>query len=120
MIVAITAQGQDLDSEVDPRFGRARYFVVIDTDTDQLTVHDNEQNLNAPQGAGIQAARNVKSLNVKQLVTGNIGPKAYDVLNASGIEIFIGAAGTVRDALDQWKAGRLNQAGGANVQGHWG
>jgi len=119
MIVAVTAQGKDLDSAVDPRFGRARYFVVVDTDTNQVTVHDNEQNLNAAQGAGIQAARNVKSLKVKQLVTGNIGPKAFDVLNAGGIEIFIGASGTVRDALEQMKAGKLNKAGTANVQGHW-
>jgi len=119
MIVAVTAQGKDLDSEVDPRFGRARYFVVVDTDTEKISVHDNEQNLNAPQGAGIQAARNVKNLKVAKLVTGNIGPKAYDVLTAGGIEIYIGAGGTVRDALAQMKAGKLSRAGGANVEGHW-
>jgi len=119
MIIAITSQGKELDSEVDPRFGRARYFVVLDTDSDQVTVHDNEQNLNAPQGAGIQASRNVKDLKVKQLITGNIGPKAFDVLRASGIEIFIGASGTVREAVEQWKAGNLKNAAGANVTGHW-
>ncbi len=119
MIVAVTSQGTDLDSAVDPRFGRARYFVVLDTDTDRVTVHDNLQNLNAPQGAGIQAARIVKGLKVEQLITGNIGPKAFDVLQAAGIDIFIGAGGTVREAVEQWKAGKLARAGGANVAGHW-
>jgi predicted Fe-Mo cluster-binding NifX family protein len=119
MIIAITSQGKELNSEVDPRFGRAQYFIVLDTDTDQITVHDNQQNLNASQGAGIQAARNVKELKVKQLITGNIGPKAYDVLSATGIEIYIGASGSVQNAVEQWKAGTLQKAGGANVNGHW-
>jgi len=119
MIIAVTSQGKDLDSEVDPRFGRARYIIALDTESDQVTVHDNQQNLNASQGAGIQAARNVKPLNVKQIITGNIGPKAFDVLNATGIEIYIGAAGTVRQAVEKWKAGQLAKAGNANVGGHW-
>lgn len=119
MIIAVTSQGKDLDSPVDPRFGRARYFLVLDTETERLTVHDNLQNLNAPQGAGIQAARNVKGLKVERLITGNIGPKAYNVLRAGGIEIFTGATGTVREAVEQWKAGKLKSAGEANVAGHW-
>ena len=119
MIVAITSQGTDLDSEVDPRFGRARYFLVLNTETDQVEAHDNEQNLNAVQGAGIQAARNVKALNVEEIITGNIGPKAFDVLNATGIRIFLGAKGTVRQAVEQWKAGELKKTENANVNGHW-
>jgi predicted Fe-Mo cluster-binding NifX family protein len=119
MIIAVTSQGKDLDSEVDPRFGRARYIIVLDTDSDLVTVHDNVQNLNTAQGAGIQAARNVKELNVKQIITGNIGPKAFDVLHATGIEIYLGASGSVQQAVDQWKAGQLTKAGNANVGGHW-
>ncbi len=119
MIIAITSQGTDIDSEVDPRFGRARYFLVLDTETEQVTPHDNEQNLNAVQGAGIQASRNVKALNVEQVITGNIGPKAFDVLNATGIKIFLGAKGTVKQAVEQWKAGELKSTEGANVKGHW-
>lgn len=62
MKVAVTAQGPDLDSLIDPRFGRAQYFLLVDTDTGKFTTHDNVQNLNAPQGAGIQAAQTVAQL----------------------------------------------------------
>jgi len=55
MEIAITATGKDISSNVDPRFGRAKYFIVVDTDTNESAAHDNAQNLNAAQGAGIQA-----------------------------------------------------------------
>ncbi len=119
MKLVITAQGPGLDSPVDPRFGRARYFVLLDTETGEHAAHDNAQNLNAPQGAGIQAAQTVAGLGAQAVLTGNVGPKAYATLQAAGIQIYPGASGTVRQAADQLAAGQLQPAAKANVQGHW-
>lgn len=119
MKVVITSQGTTLESPVDPRFGRARYFLLVDTETNQVTAHDNVQNLNAPQGAGIQAAQTVARLGAEAVLTGNVGPKAFTTLQAAGIAIFPGAAGSASDALAQWQAGRLTAAAKANVEGHW-
>ena len=119
MKMAVTSQGTDLGSRVDPSFGRAKYFVLVDTETGELSAHDNQQNLNAPQGAGIQAARNVAQLGAEAVITGNIGPKAFATLQAGGVEIHIGADGSVGDAIKQFQDGRLERAGKANVEGHW-
>ena len=119
MKVAITAQGPDVESQADPRFGRAKFFVVADTDSGEVASHDNNQNLNAVQGAGIQAGRNVIDLGVEAVVTGNVGPKAFATLNAGGVKIYTHAGGTVADALEKFKAGELPLAAQANVQGHW-
>jgi predicted Fe-Mo cluster-binding NifX family protein len=119
MKIVISAQGASLDSPADPRFGRARYFIVIDTDTEQYSAHDNTLNLNAAQGAGIQSAKNVADLGVQAVVTGNVGPKAHATLSAAGIEMYTGASGTVRDALQAFRAGTLSRADRANVEGHW-
>jgi predicted Fe-Mo cluster-binding NifX family protein len=119
MKVAVTATGSELTSEVDPRFGRAKYFLVVDTDTGEHVAHDNAQNLNAAQGAGVQAGRTVSELGVEAVLTGSVGPKAFATLQAGGIAVYIGASGTVQAALEQLQAGQLEQAGGANVEGHW-
>jgi len=119
MKVAITANGQTRNSEVDSRFGRAKYFVVVDTETDELAAHDNKQNLNAVQGAGIQAGRNVVDLGVGALITGNVGPKAFATLQAGDVKIYIGAEGTVADALEQFRNDKLKCVDQANVEGHW-
>ncbi len=119
MKVAITSQGPDLDSQVDPRFGRAKHFVIVDTETNQVHAVDNSVNLNAAQGAGIQAAQKVASLGVSSLVTGQVGPKAFVALQAGNVAVFTGARGTVRLAVNQWQARQLKQADKATVEGHW-
>lgn len=119
MKVAITSQGPDMNSAVDPRFGRAKCFIVVNTETGDFTTHDNSQNLNAVQGAGIQAGRNVIDLGVEAVITGNVGPKAFATLQAGGVKIYVGAAGTVREALEKLKAGELECVSKANVEGHW-
>jgi len=119
MKVAVTAQGQEPNSPVDPRFGRARFFVVADTETGEFSVADNTQNLNAAQGAGIQAGRNVVELGVEVVITGHVGPKAFATLQAGGVKVYTGATGTVADAIEQFKAGKLRQSAGADVEGHW-
>ena len=119
MKVAVTSQGSDLTSEVDPRFGRAKSFIVFDTETGGFTTHDNTQNLNAIQGAGIQAARSVADLKVDAVVTGNVGPKAFSVLQQANVKVYLGATGTVKDALEQFQSGQLASASEPNVEGHW-
>jgi len=119
MKIAITAQGEQMQSPVDPRFGRAKWFIVIDTETGAFEAVDNKKNFDAAQGAGIQASRNVAEFGTHAVITGNVGPKAFAALKAAGISVYIGAAGTVQEALDKFKAGALESAQGANVEGHW-
>ncbi len=119
MKVAITSQGTELSSQVDPRFGRAKYFIVVETDSGDFEAVDNAQNLNAPQGAGIQAAQNVSAKSAEVVVTGHVGPNAFRTLSAAGIKIVTGAEGTVAEALENFKAGQLQEAKDADVEGHW-
>ncbi len=119
MKIAITAEKAELESPVDPRFGRAKIFAIHDTESGTTEFADNSQNLNAPSGAGIQAASNVAKLGVSVLITGNCGPNAYKTLEAAKIKIAIGASGTVNDAIEQFKRGELKYSDAANVEGHW-
>jgi len=119
MKIAITSQGQQLNSPLDPRFGRAKYFLVVDTDSGDFTAVDNSQNLNAAQGAGVQAGKKVVDLGVEAVVTGHVGPKAFATLHAAGVAVYTGASGTVAEAVEQFKTGRLQQSGKADVEGHW-
>jgi len=119
MKIAITAQGEQMQSPVDPRFGRAKWFVVIETETGNFEATDNRKNFDAAQGAGIQAGRNAAELGVEAVVTGNVGPKAFATLKAAGIDVYIGAEGTVWETLDKFMAGTLEQAETANVEPHW-
>jgi len=119
MKLAVTSQGPDFDSQVDPRFGRARYFVVVDTDSGGFAAHDNTKNVDALQGAGIQAARAVVDLGVVAVITGHVGPKAFGTLQAGGITVYPGGSGTVKEAVEAFHAGQLQPADKATVEGHW-
>jgi predicted Fe-Mo cluster-binding NifX family protein len=119
MKIAVSSTGKELSSGLDPRFGRAAYFLVVDTDSMAFDVVENVQNLNLAQGAGIQAALTVVNSKVAALLTGNCGPKAFQVLNAAGIDVITGATGRVSDAIRRYLDGELKPATGANVEGHW-
>ncbi|MCE5199598.1 MAG: NifB/NifX family molybdenum-iron cluster-binding protein [Armatimonadota bacterium] len=119
MKVAVTAKGTSLESEVDQRFGRAKCLIVVDTDTDEMDVHDNEVNLNAAQGAGIQTAQNLAGLGVFAVLTGHVGPNAFRTLSAAEIKAYTGLHGTVGEAIEEFKAGSLNPVDSADVEGHW-
>jgi len=117
--VAISSQGKTLASEVDPRFGRAPYFIVADMENGDYSCHDNKQNVNAAQGAGIQTARNVIELGVDAVITGNVGPKAFAALHAGRVAMYAGVKGSVQVALDQLRNGQLQPVSRPNVEGHW-
>jgi predicted Fe-Mo cluster-binding NifX family protein len=119
MKVAITASGQNPDSQIDLRFGRARGFIIYDLDNDSYQYVDNTQNLNAMQGAGIQAAQNIVNQDVEALITGHCGPKAFSVLSSANVKIFTGSEGTVQEALEKYKNNDLQEATSADVEGHW-
>lgn len=120
MKIAISSQGQTLDSAVDSRFGRAGQFIVYDTETGSYQVISNAQSLDAAQGAGIKAAETISRLGAQVLITGHCGPKAFETLKAAGIKILAGAEGcTVSQALQKHKSGQLKSSGSPDVAGHW-
>jgi predicted Fe-Mo cluster-binding NifX family protein len=119
MRIAVTSEGETLESQVDPRFGRASVFLVVDTENMAFKAVKNNQNLNLPQGAGIQAAQNVIQHNPEAVLTGNCGPKAFKVLQAGGVEVVVGVQGTVSDAIRAYIDGKYEPTKEANVEGHW-
>lgn len=119
MKIAITTSGTNLDSPLELRFGRAAAFLVYDTDHDTFEMADNRQNMNAAQGAGIQAAQNAASTGAKAVISGHCGPKAFRVLSASKIAVYTTEAHTVRDAIRHYLDGTLTPEQSADVEGHW-
>jgi predicted Fe-Mo cluster-binding NifX family protein len=118
MVIAVTAQGNDLQGEVDPPFGRAKHFLLVDSETMEFEVVENEQNLSLPQGAGIQAAQIVTNHRADVVLTGNCGPKAFRTLEAAGIRVVVGVSGRIEDAIQAYLQGDLRPAAAANVEGH--
>jgi len=117
--IAVTTQRKELSSEIDTRFGRAKWLIVVDTETGDFESHDNIVNLNAVQGAGIQTGQNIANLGADAVITGNVGPNAFKALNAANVKIFLAEKQTVQEAIDLFKAGKLKEVDGANVEGHW-
>jgi predicted Fe-Mo cluster-binding NifX family protein len=99
MIICITAQGNSLDAEIDPRFGRCAYFVFYDTESKQTEFVENQWK-EAMGGAGIQSAQFVVQKGAKKVFTGRIGPNAEMVLKNAGVEI-ISASGKVKDIIEK-------------------
>ena len=119
MKILITSQSRELTGNVDPRFGRAKYFIIYETETDKWEAIDNSKNLNAIQGAGIQAGENAASTGAEYVLTGHCGPKAFKALSANGIKIVVGVEGTVSSAVERFKNGELKAAEYSDVPGHW-
>jgi predicted Fe-Mo cluster-binding NifX family protein len=105
--VAVSSQGKELESQVDPRFGRAAYFLVVDTDSMDFVVLDNTQTRGMSHGAGIQAAEMVSKAGATALLSGVVGPKAWSALEAAGVAIIQDAKGTVAEAVEDFKNGKL-------------
>jgi predicted Fe-Mo cluster-binding NifX family protein len=119
MKVAVTATGTALDSPVDPRFGRAPYILIVDSETMAVEALDNQENMNALKGAGIQAATMVSDYGAEVLLTGHCGPNAYRALRAANIQVANNATGTVREAIKAYVDGKMPLADDSDVEGHW-
>ena len=120
MKIVVTAKGETPTGELDPHFGRARKFFLFNDDTGLFSAHDNAQNLNASQGAGIQAAESVVRLGTEAVITGHVGPKAFKALKSAGVRIFLAPTGTtVTAAIKAFQKNDLEEASGATKEGHW-
>jgi predicted Fe-Mo cluster-binding NifX family protein len=106
--VAVSATSGSLDSQIDPRFGRCQFFVIVDTETMNFEALPN-MSAGAMGGAGIQAAQAVASRGVKSVLTGSVGPNAFQALSSAGINIVTGVYGTVREAVEKFKSGQLRE-----------
>ncbi len=119
MKICLTAEGKTLDSNVDPRFGRCKNFIIMDTETGAFEALENAHAA-FQGGAGIQSAQFVASKGVKAVLTGNVGPNAFSTLNAAGIEIFVNVSGTVNEAVKLYKTGKLIAAKDSSVGSKFG
>lgn len=119
MKFAVSSQGPETNAGVDPRFGRARCFRVVDPATGQQTVVDNSAGREAAQGAGIRAIQTLADLGVAAVVTGHVGPKAWAACQAAGIKVYACKEGTVDQAMRAFMTGQLEPMSGADVAGHW-
>ena len=119
MKIAVTSTGPTLDDKVEARFGRCAYFLIVDTDTMQSEALENP-NIALGGGAGIQSAQLMSEKGVIAVLTGNCGPNAFNVFGQAGVQVIVGVNGSVRNAVEQFKAGTFSSASGPNVASHFG
>ena len=119
MKVCVSSQGNTLNSQVDPRFGRCLYFLVVDTGTLEYEAIKNP-NIDAMGGAGIQSGQLVAGRQVKAVITGNVGPNAFQTLKTAGVEIITGISGSVKEAIEKYKKGDFLVAQGPSTASHSG
>jgi len=119
MKIAVTSTGPTLDDDVEARFGRCAYFLIIDTDTMECEPIENP-NIALGGGAGIQSAQLMSEKGVTTVLTGNCGPNAFNVFGQAGIQVIVGVSGPVRSAVEQFKTGAFSSASGPNVASHFG
>jgi predicted DNA-binding protein (UPF0251 family)/predicted Fe-Mo cluster-binding NifX family protein len=120
MKIAVTSVDGTLEGKVDERFGRSRKIIIYDLETKAHQVVDNAVNMNAPQGAGIQSAQNVVTAGAHAVISGHLGPNAFQVLQSAGVEVYTAASGmTVSEALRAFEEGKLTKLTGPDVSGHW-
>ncbi len=119
MKIAVTANGDNLTSELDPRFGRCPYFLVIDPESMEFEALEN-QGATAMGGAGPQASQQISQQGVEVVITGNVGPNAIQALNAAGIKVMTGAGGVVKEMVKKYLNGELVQTNAASTGSHSG
>jgi predicted Fe-Mo cluster-binding NifX family protein len=119
MKIAISSNGENLDAQLDPRFGRCQFFVFVESESMDFEAIQNES-VNTMGGAGIQAAQNVANQKAEVVLTGNIGPNAFQTLSAAGVKIYTGISGTVKEAVEKFNKGELKETTSANVGSHFG
>jgi len=119
MKICISSTGDNLDADIDPRFGRCHFFLIIDLESMNVDSISNESIMTS-SGAGIQAAQKVANKEVDIVITGNIGPNAFQTLKAAGIKVITGINGTGKEVLDKYKNGELKEHDAPNVASHYG
>ena len=119
MKLAISSSGKNLDAQLDPRFGRCAYFLIVDPADMRYEVFDN-QSAAQSSGAGIQAAQFLADKNVSAVITGHVGPNAVQTLAAAGIDIFAEQQGSIQEVVKRYKSGTLTPTTQSTVGGHFG
>ena len=119
MKIAVTAVGSSMDAQVEPRFGRAAYYIIVNTDTMEYEAIENP-NVASGGGAGIQSAQLIAGRDVKFVLTGNCGPNAFNVFGTAGVQIIVGVTGTVLQAVEQFKSGAFSATTQPNVESYFG
>lgn len=121
MKIALSSMDGSPDSALELRFGRAKYFVIYDTEKSEFSKCENASSADAAQGAGIQAARNVVESGASAVISGHCGPKAFKALASASVKIFlIEESGlSIKAALDRYLSGKLTESSNADVEGHW-
>jgi predicted Fe-Mo cluster-binding NifX family protein len=119
MEICVTSQGGNLDSEIDPRFGRCKYFLFIDKETLEFEAVENP-NIETTGGAGIQSGQLVAGKGVGAVLTGNIGPNAFETLKTAGIDVVTGLSGSVKEAIEKYKKGGIKPTQGPSVSSKFG
>ncbi|RKY19107.1 MAG: dinitrogenase iron-molybdenum cofactor biosynthesis protein [Planctomycetota bacterium] len=117
MVVVVTSEGDTLDAKVDKRFGRCAWFLFYDVEKDELMEAVRNVAAAAAGGAGVQAAQFIVDKGAKIVITGDVGPNAWTVLRKAGVEVYVGAFGTVKDAIEAFRSGKLSKATEASVSG---
>jgi len=119
MKICVTSEGKDLSSKVDPRFGRCRNFVIVDTKTGAFEALENTT-AQSQGGAGIQSGQLMASKGVQAVLTGHVGPNAFGVLQAAGIEVITNISGTVSEVAEKFKADHLKPVKSSDVHSKFG
>ena len=119
MKICVTAVSDSLEAQADPRFGRCPYFVIVESETMEFEAVPNIAS-GSMSGAGVQAAQMIASKGTKVLITGNVGPNAFQALSAAGIRVVTGASGKVREVIEKFKMGELKETNSPTVRGHFG
>ncbi|MEW6685940.1 MAG: NifB/NifX family molybdenum-iron cluster-binding protein [Candidatus Edwardsbacteria bacterium] len=119
MKVAVTSQGDSLDAPIDLRFGRCLYFIIVDLEARKIEAIPNPAS-GATGGAGPQAAQIIADKGVEVVITGNVGPNAFQTLKAANIKVYQVDSGTVKEALEEYKSGKLKESANSSVPGHFG
>jgi len=119
MKICVTSTGDNLDALLDPKFGRCAYFIIVDPATLEFKAVANAAE-GASGGAGIQSAQLAANEGAQAVVSENVGPNAFQTLNALGLAVYTGAAGTVKEAIEQYKNNTLNKMSGPSVASHFG
>ncbi len=119
MKICVTSQGDNLDAQVDPRFGRCPYFIIVDTDTLEFEAIQNP-NINGMGGVGVQSGQIMSEKQVKAVLTGNVGPNAFQTLKAGDIEIISGVSGKIKEIIEKYKKGEFKLTEDPSVDSHFG
>lgn len=119
MKICVTSQGDSLDSQVDPRFGRCQYFIIADTDSSEFEAIENP-NMELMGGAGVQSGQLIAIKKVKAVLTGNIGPNAFQTLQAAKVDIVVNVSGGVKEAIEKYKKGGFESTQGPSVNSKFG